>query len=232
MIKKVVGAGVGCAAALFVSFVLATRMPFFERGGLMLLPIFVCSFLAWGVVFAKFFQMAGWRQDVRMLLKNVFDGIDRQRIKEALEETQKNPTPAAQILRAGILKYDRRKEEVREALDDAFLRQVPVLESSMHSLETLVQVLPLLGFLGGLAGMVKVLVAVEAKATYHVAVGFSDLLAGGWEMVLCGFTALLFALPLFLAYRLLAARIEQEKVLLEQTATIFLEDLIERRSGT
>ncbi len=232
MIKKVVGAGVWCAAAFFVSFILATRTPFFERGGPMLLPIFVCSFLAWGVVFAKFFQMAAWRQDVAALLKSIFDGIERQRIKEALEVMQKNPTPAAQILRAGILKYDRRKEEIREALDDEFLREVPVLESSMHSLETLIQVLPLLGLLGGLAGMLKVLVAVEAKAAYQVAVGFSDLLAGGWEMVLCGFVALFFALPLFLAYRLLAARIEQEKTMLEQTATVFLEDLIERRTGT
>jgi len=232
MIKKILGAGAWCAAALFVSFVLATRTPFFERGGPMLMPVFVCSLLAWGLVFAKFFQMASWRQDVTLLLKNVFDDIERQRIKEALEATQKSPTPAAHILRAGILKYDRRKEEIREALDDAFLRELPVLESNMHSLETLIQVLPLLGFLGGLAGMLKVLTALEAKAANQVAAGLADLLAGGWEVVLCGFVALLFALPLFLAYRLLAARIRQEKAMLEQTATVFLEDLIERRTGT
>jgi len=232
MIKKVLGAGVWCAAALFLSVVLATRTPFFARGGPMLLPIFVCSLLAWGVVFAKLFQVASWRQDVTALLKGIFEGIERQRIKEALEATQKDPTPAARILRAGILKYDRRKEEIREALDDAFLREVPVLESSMHSLETLIQVLPLLGLLGGLAGMVRVLSAVEAKAAHHVAVGFSDLLAGGWEMVLCGLCALLFALPLFLAYRLLVARLAQEKAILEQTATVFLEDLLERRTAT
>ncbi len=232
MIKKVFGAGMWCLAAVFVSFVLARRTAFFERGGPMLVPVFVCSFLAWGVVFAKSFQMAAWRQDVTALLKSVFDGIERQRIKEALEATHKDPTPVARILRAGILKYDRRKEEIREALDDGFLREVPFLESSMHALETLIQALPLLGLLGGLAGMLKVLGTVEAKASHQVAVGFSDLLAGGWEMVLCGFVALLFALPLFLAYRFLAARIEQEKAMLEQTATVFLEDLIERRVST
>jgi len=232
MIKKMFGAGAWAALALFVSFLLATRTPFFERGGPMLVPVFVCSLLAWGLVFAKAFQVASWRQDVTLLLKSVFDGIERQRIKEALEATQKSPTPAAQILRAGIMKYDRRKEEIREAMDDAFLRELPILEGSMHALETLVQVLPLLGLLGGLAGMLKVLITVEAKAASRVAVGLTDLLAGGWEMALCAFTALLFALPLFLAYRLLAGRIEQEKAMLEQTATVFLEDLIERRTGT
>ncbi len=232
MIKKIFGAGMWCAAVLFVSFVLVRRTPFFERGGPMLLPIFVCSFLAWGLVFTKFFQMAAWRQDVMALLKGIFDGIERQRIKETLEATHKNPTPVARMLHAGILKYDRRREEIREALEDEFLREVPVLESRMHSLETLIQVLPLLGLLGGLAGMLKVLEAVEAKASHQVAVGFPDLLAGGWEMVLCGFVALFFALPLFLAYRFLVARIEREKAMLEQTATVFLEDLIERRVGT
>jgi biopolymer transport protein ExbB len=232
MMQKVFGVVVGCAAALVVSYVLVARTAFFGRGGPMLLPVFVCSFLAWGVAFAKFFQTAAWRQDVSVLLKSVFEGIDRQRIKEALEVTEKRATPVARVLRAGILKYDRRKEEIREALDDEYLRQVPVLESSMHSLETLVQTLPLLGLLGALAGMLKVLSVVEAKAARQVAVGFSDLLAGGWEVALCGFVALLFALPLFLAYRFLSARIDHEKELLEQAASVFLEDLIERRAGT
>jgi len=232
MMQKVFGVVGGGAAALIVSYVLVTRTAFFGRGGPMLLPVFVCSFLAWGVAFAKFFQTTAWRQDVSALLKSIFEGIDRQRIKEALEVTEKHATPVARVLRAGILKYDRRKEEIREALDDEYLRQVPLLESSMHSLETLVQTLPLLGLLGALAGMLRVLVVVEAKAARQVAVGFSDLLAGGWEVALCGFVALLFALPLFLAYRFLAARIDHEKELLEQTASVFLEDLIERRAGT
>jgi len=229
MIKKVLGVGVGCALALFVSFVLMTRTAFFQRGGPMLLPVFFCSFLAWGVVFAKFFQMAAWRQDAAALLKSVFEGIERQRIKEALEVTQRHATPVAQVLRAGILKYDRRKEEIHQALDDEFDRQAPVLESGMHVLGTLVQALPLLGVLGSLAGLIKVLGVVEMKAVHRVAVGLSDLLVGGWEVALCGFTALLLALPLFFVHRFLGARIRRERDMMEQTATLFLEDLIERR---
>ncbi|MGE5279636.1 MAG: MotA/TolQ/ExbB proton channel family protein [Deltaproteobacteria bacterium] len=229
MIKKVLGTGAVCVAALLASYMLVTRSAFFARGGPLLVPVFACSFLAWASVFAKLFQMASWRQDAEELLRSVFEFIERQRIKEALEATEKRPTPVARVLRAGILKYERRREEVREALEDEFMRQAPVLDDGMPLIKTLLELLPLLGFLGGLAGMVNVLGTVESKVTHQVAVGFADLLPGGWELALCGFTALFVAVPLYLAYRFLSARIERERRILEQTATVFLEDLIERR---
>ena len=97
---------------------------------------------------------------------------------EAIDKCNTTPGPIAHIMKVGVLKHDRTREEIRENIQDAGVHEVPRLEKNLGVLATIAHISPLLGLLGTVTGMVKAFQVIEQKAASMMPVNPGDL-AGG-----------------------------------------------------
>ncbi len=189
------------------------------EGGPVMWVIALCSLIALVVFLEKVFQFHREEINVRELLRGLFNVLKREGFVEAITLCDNTPGPAARILGAAIISQQRGDEDIRQAIDDAALEELPKLERHLNLLGTLGFVMPLLGFIGTVFGMMRVFDTVRVSEYLSA----SDI-AGGVSMALITTgAALTVAIPCYIGYNYLLGRInsitlDMEKAALEITA--------------
>ncbi|MDD5255030.1 MAG: MotA/TolQ/ExbB proton channel family protein [Candidatus Omnitrophica bacterium] len=199
----------------------------FVAGGPVMWPILLCSIFAFAVILEKFWHLRRIEIDTRQFLDKILELVKHHKIKEALQFCDGTPSPIAHILKAGILKYDRTREEIKEAIEDASLYEIPKLEKNLTTLATLAHVSPLLGLLGTVTGMVRCFQTIQMKATSLHPVSPGDLAGGIWEALLTTVAGLIVAIPTFVAYNYLVTRINNFILEMEKASTELVNFLTE-----
>jgi len=182
-------------------------------------PILLCSIFALAIILDKLWYLRKVNIETRGFLDKIIDKMKHHDTREALQICDTSLSPVAHILKAGILKYDRPRPQIIEAIEDASLYQIPLIQKNLTALATIANILPLLGFLGTLCGMVKCFQAIQAKADIFQVVYLSDLAAGIWEALLATVAALTVAIPAFLAYNYLVSRVNNFILEMEKAST-------------
>ncbi|MBN1913390.1 MAG: MotA/TolQ/ExbB proton channel family protein, partial [Candidatus Omnitrophica bacterium] len=190
-------------------------------------PILLCSVFALAIILEKFWHLHKIRIDTQQFLGAILDKMKRHQTKEALEICDKTKSPISNILKAGILKYDRSREQIKEAIEDASLYEIPVIEKSLSLLATIAHISPLLGLLGTVTGMVRCFQTIQAKATSFHPVSPGDLAGGIWEALLTTVAGLIVAIPTFVAYNYLVHRINNFVLEMEKASTELVNFLTE-----
>ncbi len=199
----------------------------FIAGGPVMWPILGCSIFVVAIIIEKFWHLHKIRIDTNQFLNSVLEKIKKHQIKEAIELCDKTKSPIAHILKAGILKYDRPKLQIKEAIEDASLYEIPKLEKNLTMMATMAHVSPLLGLLGTVTGMVRCFQTIQAKATMLNPVSPGDLAGGIWEALLTTVAGLLVAIPAFVAYNYLVNRVNNFILEMEKASTELVNFLTE-----
>ena len=199
----------------------------FLSGGPVMWPILLSSIFALTIVLDKFFHLHKIRIDTQEFLNSILEKMKRHETKEALKVCDDTKSPIANILKAGILKYDRSRAQIKEAIEDASLYEIPCLEKNLSALATIAHVSPLLGLLGTVTGMVRCFQIIQAKATSFHPVSPGDLAGGIWEALLTTVAGLIVAIPTFVAYNYLVNRINNFILEMEKASTELVNFLAE-----
>ncbi len=200
-----------------------------QKGGPVMYVIILCSILALAVVLERVYNLHRARIDTKDFMSRVAATLKRNKIMEAIDMCNSTPGPIAQIMRAGILKHDRPRSEIREAIEDAGVHEVPRLEKNLGVLATIAHIAPLLGLLGTVTGMVRAFQVIQEKATSLYPVNPGDLAGGIWEALITTVAGLSVAIPTFVAYNYLVSRVDGFVLDMEKSATDLL-NILTRRS--
>lgn len=203
---------------------------FMQKGGPIMWPILLCSVVAFAIVIERLIRLRQEEIDTKAFMEQISKSIKRNKIMEALDLCEKTGGPIANILKAGILKHDRPRNEVREAIEDASVHEVPRLERNLPVLATVAHVAPLLGLLGTVTGLVAAFQVIDSKATALNPVNPGDLAGGIWEALLTTVFGLCVAIPTYVAYNYLVSRVDGFVLDMERSATDLLNILGERRN--
>jgi len=199
----------------------------FLAGGPVMWPILLCSIFALAIILEKFLHLHRIKIDTQDFLARVLDNMKRHQIKEALQLCDEAKNPISNILKAGILKYDRPRDQIKEAIEDAALYEIPKLEKNLATLATIAHISPLLGLLGTVTGMVRCFQTIQVKtATFHP-VSPGDLAGGIWEALLTTVAGLVVAIPTFVAYNYLVSRVNNFVLEMEKASTELVNFLTE-----
>ncbi len=125
-----------------------------KDGGPVMWIILVCSILSLFVFLMKVFQFHREEINVRELLRGLFNVLKREGLVEAITLCDHTPGPAAKLLGAAILAFQN-GEELRPAMDEVAVVEIPKLERHIQLIGTIGFVMPLLGFLGTVLGMTE-----------------------------------------------------------------------------
>ena len=199
----------------------------FLAGGPVMWPILLCSIFALAIILEKFWHLNRIKIDTQKFLSDILDKMKRHEIKEALQVCDSTKSPIAHILKAGILKYDRSREKIKEAIEDASLYEIPKIEKNLTALATIAHISPLLGLLGTVTGMVRCFQTIQAKTSAFHPVSPGDLAGGIWEALLTTVAGLIVAIPAFVAYNYLVSRINSFILEMEKASTELVNFLTE-----
>ncbi len=199
-----------------------------QKGGPLMYLIILCSIVALAVVIERLYHLHRARIDSDKFMESISNTLRRNRVMEAIDLCEKTPGPVAHIIKAGILKHDRSRTEIKEAIEDAGICEVPRLEKNLGALATIAHISPLLGLLGTVTGMVKAFQIIQEKATSLHLVSPGDLAGGIWEALITTAAGLIVAIPTFVAYNYLVSRVKGFILEMERTTTDLINILAQR----
>jgi len=189
-------------------------------GGPLMWPIAICSLFSLAIIMTKFWQLnIRLGIDARKILDSVIGKLKSNKIKEAIGICNSTNAPVATILKAGILKSEATRDEIKEAMEDASLYEIPHLEKYLNALATIGHISPLLGLLGTVTGMIRCFQTIQIKATSINPVNPGDLAGGIWEALLTTVFGLIVAIPTFVAYNYFVSKVNSHVLDMERSAT-------------
>ena len=200
-----------------------------QKGGPMMYLIILSSIIAFGVVVERIYHLNRARIDANKFMDDITSVLKRNKIIESIEMCNKTAGPIAHIIKAGILKHDRSKPEIKEAVEEAAQLEIPRLEIHLPILATIAHIAPLLGLLGTVTGMIKSFQVIQQKALSMAPVNPGDLAGGIWEALLATLAGLAVAIPTYVAYTYLVSQVDGLVYDMERSATDLVNLLSSKR---
>ena len=204
---------------------------FILKGGPIMGLIIMCSVMAFAVFLERMWYLRGAKIDTRKFMQDISNKVKNNKVMEALDMCNITKGPIARILKAGIMKYDRPRSDIKEAIEDAGVHEVPLLEKNLGVLATIAHISPLLGLLGTVVGMLKAFQVIEEKAMSMVPVNPGDLAGGIWEALITTVAGLSVAIPTYVVYNYLVSRVDNFVLDMEKSATELVNVLSDQREN-
>lgn len=197
------------------------------RGGVLMWPILLCSIVALTIIIERFLALRRADVDAREFMDTMRQVLRQDRIQEALEQCDESKAPIARIMKAGILKHNRPKDDIREAIEDAARFEVPRLERYLSGLATCASVAPMLGLLGTVQGMIKCFAQIQNRRGQ---VSPADLAEGIGNALVATAAGLVVAIPALIVYNYFVTRVQGMVTEMEASSSELM-DLLTRRHG-
>jgi biopolymer transport protein ExbB len=195
---------------------------FLKKGGIIIYPLILCSIICLAVVIEKLLTLRRKKviiPEIVSLIENIKGADD---IGLALSICEKHKGPFANIIRVGLEKREKPKEEIKEALLDQGRQEVHQLERGLGILETVAGIAPLLGLLGTVIGILKVFNIISAMG-----VGQATALAGGIsEALITTIVGLSIAIPAVVVFNYFSNRAENFVLEIEKHSSRLLNTLV------
>lgn len=191
-------------------------------------PILVCSVIGLAITLERLWRLRRAQTGMREFMDAMRSMLRQRRIEEAITLCDESDTPVAHIVKAGVLKHNRTKADIREAIEDAGRLEVPRLERYLGALATVTSVAPLLGLLGTVVGMIKCLAVIMHKGGQ---VNPGDLAEGIGNALVTTAAGLTVAIPALIAYNYLVARVDNLVLEMEVNSSELVELLAHDRDN-
>ncbi len=197
----------------------------FTQGGPLMYIILISSVIALAVFLERIFHLHRARIDTERFMAAIRNRIKDNKVDQAVSLCASTPGPVAHILQAGLVKSNRSRSEIREAIEDAGVHEIPRLEKNLVVLATIAHISPLLGLLGTVLGMIRAFMTIEEL---QGVVNPSDLAGGIWEALLTTAFGLFVAILAYVGYNYLVSRVGAMVLDMETSATEIVNLLSEK----
>ncbi len=177
-----------------------------SKAGVVMYPLGLCSLLALGFTIERSIGLRKKRIIPDGFLAGLKERMPRgsTNIKEAVAWCEQSNSPAASIVKAGLVNITRGDSFVEKGIEDAGAREAERMKRSLRGLSVIVTISPLLGLLGTVYGMITAF-----ETSTMVGSGKADLLARGiYEALVNTGTGLTIAIPALVVYHILNSRID------------------------
>ena len=205
---------------------------YFIRGGIMMWPILALSVLAIAISIERAIVYFKIKIDVVDFMSMIKQLLIEKNLDGAIEFCEAHKGPIAAITRAGLIRYKQlkslssfktrsrnKRDIIEKTVEAAANEEVGYLERGFIWLGTVINLAPLLGFLGTVTGMIK---AFDAMA--KAGLGDPSVVAGGIsEALITTASGLIVAGPTVLLYNLFASIVEHYIVQMQEVG----EDLLD-----
>lgn len=165
-------------------------------------PIILCSIFSLAIFLEKMWSLRREKNIPTRFLKQVEQLLRQNDFLEALRLCETNPSSISRIFSIGMKHYDKKREVIKERIEEVGRREASVLGKYLEALATIASVSTLLGLLGTIAGMIKIFSVISMQRVVN-----PSTLAGGISEALYTTAAgLTVAIPTLVVYRYLSSK--------------------------
>lgn len=198
----------GTAGAGASATELGSAWDFVLKGGPVMIPIGLCSFVAMTIVIERLVSLRRKQvippQFLAQLNERLDDG-DGDHAK-ALAYCEEDGSPIAKVLAAGLKRMGQPIETIEKYIVQAGEGVVFKLRKNLRALAVIASITPLLGLLGTIFGMIA---AFQTVATSGEALGRTEVLAKGiYQAMITTAAGLMVAIPVLIAYHFFTTKID------------------------
>lgn len=195
-----------------------------SAGGLLMLPIVICSVVAVAIVFERFWTLRRSRVLPPNLVAETWKKLGSNQMTREQIQQLRSGSPLGSVLAAGLINRNGDRDQLRNAIEDAGGHAAHELERYLPALGTIAAATPLLGLLGTVIGMIRVFTNITT-----LGVGNPSQLAGGISQALITTAGgLMVAIPALMFHRFFRAKVDELVVGMEKESRSFLDVLIRR----
>jgi len=168
------------------------------------------------VFFERLLHLRRAQIDYGDFLKGVCNVLENGNIDEAMMICEETPGPVAAVVLTAIRHRHGTREAIREAVENTGRSEISRLERRLASLAVTCQIAPLLGLLGTLLGIIRIVQTINEQAPV---VQSTDLTTGLMQALVTTVAGLLVAVPCHAMYSMLMIRIERIVLDMEASAS-------------
>jgi biopolymer transport protein ExbB len=185
------------------------------NGGWVVLLILLAAAIALVTFFERVLNCHRAQINSTEFLNGIRNVLKRDNVVEAISICDATPGPVARLVKTAILNRDKSRDRVREAVEEAGMTEVPLLEERLNLIATIAQIAPLLGLLGTIIGFMDIFQQMRVSGLYaHVEV----LAQGISQALICAAAGIGVAIPVHAGYNYLVSRINKIVLDMERAA--------------
>jgi len=195
---------------------------FLSKGGVLVVPILLCSVLVLTIFIERLIRFALMRSRGKGLAEKVANLLMENKTQEAKKIAEDSRSPMGRILVKAIEVKNRDREIIETVIVNSTEEEVRHLSSYIQTLATIGNIAPLLGLLGTVIGMIKAFMVIQQMGGKVNAA----VLAGGiWEAMLTTALGLSVALPTMIVHSYLIYRVDKYEARLNDGAVTFMKSI-------
>lgn len=194
------------------------------QGGIMMIPIILCSIIALAIILERSFTLRYIRLEAERFFGEIRRIVSANRIPDALIICENSKSPMARIVKTALLARHKSSEEIRLAVEESAERESGIFERYLPALGTIGTISPLLGLLGTVLGMIK---SSNFLATSGIA-NTAGLIGGISEALITTAAGLFVAIPVIVCHNWFGARVNRIMLDMEAETNEILELLAQQ----
>lgn len=195
------------------------------KGGWVMIPIGVLAVLGLVIFFERYFTIRKASRNENNLMQQVRGSIMSGNLESAIAICRNNNSPLGRMLQKGLLRIGRPIKDIEGAIENIGKLEVSKLEKNISILGIVAGIAPMFGFLGTIAGVIKIFY--DISTTDNISMG---VISGGLYVKMVTSAAGLFVgIIAYVGYHILNIMVDRVILKLETDAIEFI-DLLEEPS--
>lgn len=200
---------------------------YFTDGNTILVIIAGCSLLAMAVFFERLLHLKKSEIDTNKFIIHLRRVIQDQNIIEGVRLCEETGGAIASIVRSGLMKHERRREEIESSMEIAALSEIARLEKNAKILSMISHITPLIGLLGTVLGFIQAFSEMRTSGLMDIS---TTRVGEAMEYALVTTAAgLVVAIPTLVGYNYLVSRIKSLVLEMQITASEVVDLLCYRK---
>jgi biopolymer transport protein ExbB len=173
---------------------------------IILVLIVGCSLLSFTIFIERVMHLRKSEVDTNKFIVNMRKTIKEGNIVEAVGVCEKTGGTIANIIKSGLMKHNRSKEQIESAMEIAGLIEIASLEKNAKLLSIIAYITPLIGLLGTVLGFIQAFSEMRMSGLVDIS---ATRIGEAMEYALVTTAAgLVVAIPSIIAYNYIVSRVE------------------------
>jgi biopolymer transport protein ExbB len=204
----------------------ANFLPYGASWNVILLVIGGCSLFGFGIFLERLLFLRKSDCDTNQLILSLRKDIQEGNIVAAIKTCESVGGSVARILRAGLIKHNRDREQIENAMEVAGLMEIAALERNAKILSVIAHIAPLIGLLGTVIGFIQAFSEMKMSGLVDIS---ANQIGEAMEYALVTTAAgLVVAIPAVIGYNYLVSRVEGFVLDMQTTSAEIVDLLIHR----
>ncbi|MGY3213008.1 MotA/TolQ/ExbB proton channel family protein [Mucilaginibacter sp. HD30] len=195
------------------------------KGGWVMLPIGILAVLGLVIFFERYFTIRKAAKNESQLIQQIRGSVLAGNLDSAIAICRNSNTPLGRMLQKGLLRIGRPIKDIEGAVENIGKLEVSKLEKNIGILGIIAGIAPMLGFLGTIAGVIKIFFDISQTGD----IGIGTISAGLYVKMVTSAAGLFVGMIAYICYHILNMMVDKVILKLETDAIEFI-DLLEEPS--